>query len=484
MRPRFKIRLRRDKSGVQARVLDRSQASEWLLIALALSVSAMVLYPGWPLAVAMGSVCLLGGIFRWNWLWYSLLFFLPLAPLLKSDLPFEDLTSVLRIVAAVGVFVGYLLRRESLPFGVFKSKLSVAALVYVFVVAISAAKNGISPIAHHSVFHLFSYVMFYFGAVAWITTGEQLHSAARTLVASGIGVSLFGMYQFVIGGYSDLYFQLYPDQAANLNWWDGRVTSFLNYSNCLGGYMAIIAAFSLAVGLLDTDMMWRKLGQVGFVLSAITILFSQSRGALAGFLMVVLLAVVSFAKGWKIRAALFFGTVMLLMLAIPLLADFSQHLTVKAQDTSLIGRMIVFASAASLFLKSPIVGVGYGNFRNLMDFDVFDLQANSWDAHNLYLQLLAETGILGFLSFGSLALLALWYARKLFRGEFGTGRLVGFATLTALCSVLTHGCVDYLFNASSQFGTLFWFILAMIAATWALRNSNAASWSAQVQETT
>ncbi|MGZ4788953.1 MAG: O-antigen ligase family protein, partial [Terriglobales bacterium] len=386
----------------QTRSLNPPLGTEWLLIALALSASALLLYPGWPVAVVLGSLCLAGGLFRWDWLLYALLFFLPMAPLLKSDLPFEDLTSVLRVVAALGLFAGYLARKESFAIRVFRNKLSVLTLAYLVVVAISALKNGVSPQAHRSLFHLLSYVIFYFGVLAWVRTTEQVKVVIRVLVVSSILVSLFAFYQFLIGGYSDFYFRLYPQQISNVSEWDGRVTSVLNYSNCLGGFMAIVAGFSLALSALESSPAWKRTGKIAFGLAAVTVVLSQSRGALAGLLAVVLLGVTSFANRWKVRIALLAGTAVVLLIAIPLLADFSQHLTVKTESVSVIGRLIVFASAGQLFVKSPVVGIGYGNFRNLMDFDVFDLQANSWDAHNLYLQVLAETGILGFLTFGTL----------------------------------------------------------------------------------
>jgi O-antigen ligase len=99
-----------------------------------------------------------------------------------------------------------------------------------------------------------------------------------------------------------------------------------------------------------------------------------------------------------------------------------------------------------------------------MDFDLFDLEANDYDAHNLYLQLLAESGILGFLAFGSVLILALRRSFRLYRSSRGDLRLVGFAAFAALGTVLVHGTVDYLFNVSPQVGTLFWVLLAFIVA--------------------
>jgi O-antigen ligase len=165
-----------------------------------------------------------------------------------------------------------------------------------------------------------------------------------------------------------------------------------------------------------------------------------------------------------VRVALLVGTVILLIIVVPLLADFSSHLAVSSADISFLGRLVAFASAGQVFLQSPVIGIGYGNFRNLMDFDLFDLQGNTWDAHNLYLQLLAETGVLGFLAFALLFLLALLSAARMRREDNDVNSPLGFAALAALCSVAAHGLVDYLFNASPQFGTLFWTILAMVAA--------------------
>jgi len=465
----------------QTKTIDPSLHAEWLLIALALCASALFLYPGWPLAMVSGAICLVGGINRWNWLFYVLVFFLPIAPPLKSDLPFEDIFSILRILAGMGVFIGYALRREGLNRWVFRSKQSLIIILYLLVLAISAAKNGISHEAHRCLFHLCSYVVFYFGVLAWLQNSSQLRNLVHSLIISSIPVALFAFYQFLSGGYTDLYFYLYPDQVSEMKFWDGRVPSVLNYSNSLGGFMAIMSAFALAVAVLGETPAWSRAGKIIFGLCAVTVLFSQSRGAIAGFLAVVILGVVSFARGWKLRVALMVGTVILLLTLMPLLANFSQHLTVKAEDVSFLGRMIVFASAGQLFLKSPIIGVGYGNFRHLMDFDLLDLQANNWDAHNLGLQLLAESGILGFVTFGGLLLIALWSARRMFRQQRPFPRLLGFAAFAAIISVLVHGTVDYLFNVSPQCGTLFWLVLAMVAACRGMRIEGSAVPNALVQ---
>jgi O-antigen ligase len=88
-----------------------------------------------------------------------------------------------------------------------------------------------------------------------------------------------------------------------------------------------------------------------------------------------------------------------------------------------------------------------------------------FDVHNLYLQLLAETGILGFAAFFSLIFLAGREARRQWRAAHGDlDRALSFGVLGAILTVLIHGSVDFLFRVSPQFGTLFWMLLALLVA--------------------
>jgi O-antigen ligase len=87
------------------------------------------------------------------------------------------------------------------------------------------------------------------------------------------------------------------------------------------------------------------------------------------------------------------------------------------------------------------------------------------DAHNLYLELLAETGIVGFLVFGGLVFLALRTAMRQFRKtqtEFN--RIVALAIFAAICGVLVHGTVDYLFHTTPQVTALFFLVLGLLTA--------------------
>jgi len=87
------------------------------------------------------------------------------------------------------------------------------------------------------------------------------------------------------------------------------------------------------------------------------------------------------------------------------------------------------------------------------------------DAHNLYLELLAETGLIGFLVFGGLVFLALRTTMKQFRKtqtEFN--RMIALAIFAVICGVLVHGTVDYLFHTTPQVTALFFLVLGLLTA--------------------
>lgn len=69
------------------------------------------------------------------------------------------------------------------------------------------------------------------------------------------------------------------------------------------------------------------------------------------------------------------------------------------EDGTLSGRTDLYALALNLFKQHPVTGIGWGNFRQ-QSLHVFTTNnSKTFETHNVYLQLLCETGILGLLAF-------------------------------------------------------------------------------------
>lgn len=103
--------------------------------------------------------------------------------------------------------------------------------------------------------------------------------------------------------------------------------------------------------------------------------------------------------------------VILLQIASPYLEDVGIFSRLKNQQINenvdfLSGRKVLYESAWEMFEKHPIIGSGWGQFAKTSGHDT--------SVHNVYLQLLAETGMVGFVIFIALIFYTLkWTIEKI-----------------------------------------------------------------------
>jgi O-antigen ligase len=139
--------------------------------------------------------------------------------------------------------------------------------------------------------------------------------------------------------------------------------------------------------------------------------------------------------------------------------------TLHAGDVSLSRRATMVHGAAHMFFDHPVAGTGVGSlvavyprYETLYDGKVVD------HVHNDYMELLAETGILGALC----GLVFLWLlfrqARNCFAAEQGHfSRAVHAGATAALCGLLLHSLVD--FNLHIPSNALLFLLQAHLATT-------------------
>ena len=133
---------------------------------------------------------------------------------------------------------------------------------------------------------------------------------------------------------------------------------------------------------------------------------------------------------------------------VPVLARLESMVEVETQGQD---RFAIWANSLAIFADHPILGAGKGNFRfiypayarRVIEDPSFTPQSWATDAHNDYVQLLAETGFLGAAAF--LFILAL-LARRFWQGlkqEFEPQLLV---VAFALVAILAEAFWDFPFN--------------------------------------
>ncbi|MFH1487022.1 MAG: O-antigen ligase family protein, partial [Chloroflexota bacterium] len=195
--------------------------------------------------------------------------------------------------------------------------------------------------------------------------------------------------------------------------------------NPYAGYL--VFSVSMLCGLLITAVAYRRVGKslLSFgifmgtaIVVLLAVLMSFSRGAwLALFVALCVIAVIASRRALGYLSLLFFVGVLLLTLGafqlVPAAAV--ERLSVVTESFSLfdargvaptdenwaiVERMANWQSSWEMFLDNPIMGVGIGNFSLFYP----DYALPGWDvptlhAHNFYLNLLAEGGVLGLIGY-------------------------------------------------------------------------------------
>jgi putative inorganic carbon (HCO3(-)) transporter len=452
----------------RAFLLGPSRLREELLIvgvALTLVVAALLSPLALPLAVA-GVVFILAAV-RFKPLLPFVVFFLPVTPFLNWDFPIRDLSTLVRFSFFAGVVVYRLAHRKELRNWLWSGWLTRAILGYLLVAIASAVfLNPLTLEAQRELMRLASYVCFYYVITGWNQTDDDTRTLLKVLMASTIAVATFGLWQALAGGYTSLYDVLYPvqEEISQIPAWEGRITSFLEHYNGLAGYINLVMPFSLAFATGGSDPVLRTWSKWCLALGGTALLLTQSRGGLLAFVAILLIYACLSARDRKTRMRRVAIVLVVCLLAGVAAGFFFQRLS-EIDDFTTVSRLAIWGGAFTVFARSPMFGTGFGNLRGLMG-GLLNLP-DGWtgDAHNLYLELLAETGLIGFLVFISLIIYALRTALRQFRNtqdEFG--RIIGVAVFTAICGVLVHGMVDYLFHTTPQVTALLFLVLGLLSA--------------------
>lgn len=128
-------------------------------------------------------------------------------------------------------------------------------------------------------------------------------------------------------------------------------------------------------------------------------------------------------------------------------------------DQSSLGRVMVWLTALDTIKKYPIWGCGQGNFyviswnylEQFKDFPLGRYIPRLGHAHNIYLKVLSEDGIVGCIALGSVCLLCF---RELFLHIRNQWDCLGFALLNGMIVLMILGVVDVfpLFPSSLSWG--------------------------------
>jgi O-antigen ligase len=257
-----------------------------------------------------------------------------------------------------------------------------------------------------------------------LQTGQALRRVTWTLLAASIFIGALNTHKFLTGNYEFDYWG-FARLATQVIGERQRIGGFIHGPNYFALFMAMLIPLAIDRAWNERERWMKGLALLSLSLCIMSILATFSRG---GFLaLCVALGLMLVRRPPRLRHALV--AVALALALVPFIpSDYFEHMdSLKgaipgagaseeaATDGSFQGRMSEMIVAMLMFRDHPVIGVGLGNYRaNYMQYKVelgLDSRWEARDAHSLYLEKAAETGLIGLAGFALLILSALRGAR-------------------------------------------------------------------------
>jgi len=251
-------------------------------------------------------------------------------------------------------------------------------------------------------------------------------------------------------------------------------TSYAHY----GSFVMAILLILVARAIYDRGVYDRVAWTGMLVFYSISMCFCFSRGVWLAFILAMGFLLVQRSEGLQNKKVLIgcgIAIFFLILLSIPQISDtiisrvstiFSFHYGSNRE------RLLRWGTAIAMFLHNPILGAGYGSFAFSYINDPAILGANSrygMGAHSEYLQVLAETGLIGFAGWMWIIISFFLYGFKLLQrlstseNSVPLWRSLVIGIMSAEFALLIHFLVNNLVQ-SYIVGVPFWLLMGLLPA--------------------
>jgi O-antigen ligase len=274
--------------------------------------------------------------------------------------------------------------------------------------------------------------------------------------------------------------------------------------NPFGGFMGLILPVALMSALghgLRAGHQWRTQGRFQSISVFIVVFYfatsgillagllaSWSRGAWLGF--AASLGAVAFAmprKSWQsVSSLVLVGVTLFTLLSFGLLPQSIlaritstteeyfritdvRGVRITPENYPLVERLAHWQAALNMASNRPWLGVGQGNYEVVYpDYRLLNWPYPLGHAHNYYLNVLAEAGIMGLLGYGKVWLVILWLTWRIRKHPDSLARLVSIGLLGSWVYLGVHTLFDNLYvnNVFIHIGLMFGLLATLYNQVW------------------
>jgi len=321
----------------------------------------------------------------------------------------------------------------------------------------------------------FATLLIYFAAtLVFIDTPHRLHLMVRTIMIFGFVLAIFGLTQSFTSP-TKVYWVRELSQSTAFG-------PFINRHH-FAGYMELTIALPLGLlfaGVVDKQKRVLYLFVAG--LMGVALVMTTSRGGIISLVAeVVFLAIVTAIwrtqkserrktksnplKSVAVRAGMAGALLVGLFFSVLLLGgEFSIYRFIDSVNTDdpTTGRAHFWSVTLDIIKAHPIVGTGLGAFGVIYTrYDSRNGLFRLEQAHNDYLQVLSDAGIIGAVLAFSFVALLFWKAISRARSKDDFRRGVALAALSGCFAVLVHSFFDFTLHTTSN--ALLFLVMAALA---------------------
>lgn len=381
--------------------------------------------------------------------------------LLLAALFLLPLSPTLLYVPLCGAVLLFLLRQIKLSFAEVKiPPLAPFGLGFILWALVSCAASPDKLFALFNwAFLPLQYGLLYVLVYSVMDTEESRRRALLAFFAGALCVVVYGLFQYANAA----------DMAQDLteqSWVDPkrfpllrrRMYSTLENPNLFGGYLLMGISYAVSFFLFLKGKK-KYIAGVCVLAFLLCLALTYSRGAWVSLAAIVAGLAIFYDKR--------FG---LLFLLVPVII-FAYHGQIterflslfSGEDTSLALRLALWESSRAMVEEHPLLGVGWGSyFLAYPDYNFFiqDAQVLIFHAHNLFLDIPAETGLPGGILYFVFFFGQAYFSWKLYKRSSGDTKALSLAGLLMVIAIAASGMADHvLFARSVSF--CFWSLCAL-----------------------
>ncbi|MCL2703439.1 MAG: O-antigen ligase family protein [Defluviitaleaceae bacterium] len=385
---------------------------------------------------------------------YAAAFLLPIVP-----------TRIILGICAVTVlsyFVKlFIMRRGELPFRL--GALDAVALLFAVTLGYSVVVSYRMQSSMIMAATYILFILFFIAAKNTLRTRRMIFAAVSLLALSGLIVAAFGVYQRLTGRFIETMAWIDDEMFEQAT---SRIYSTLENPNVLGEYLIFVISLTLGMLYYLKNPVY-KLGTLGILgISGMCMLFTQSRGAWLG----LIFAIAVFALMHDRRMVLL-GIIGILVLPAFLPETvIMRFLSIgDRSDSSTSYRVNIWLGSIAMIRTTWLSGIGPGvdSFRHVYQEYAFNA-VEAPHSHNLFLQVIIDQGVFGFIIF---MLLLFTYFKYIFnryrRSKDPFVRAVTAAIAAGMFGYLVQGMTDNVWY-NYRIVAYFWFITALCGALYEL----------------